>query len=236
MTLMSKSILATVFLAAGLVATLLMLALMGRAERKVSPVVLRRLHKIFGGIFLVLLVVISYFCLAYVKMAGEGLTVRAVFHGVLALTLFIVLVLKISIVRFYREFMRFVPSLGLAVFVLAFLVYTTSAGYFFIVGAGGRSVPPLEGAGSRLSAEVENGRMLFARKCSYCHYADSDQGKLGPGLREVLTRETLPKSGRPATPENIREQLINPFGNMPSFRALLTEKEINELIAYLSTL
>ncbi|MFQ5906387.1 MAG: DUF6529 family protein [bacterium] len=84
MSLLVKAILSTVFLGTGVVAVMCMLTLMGRAQRKMSVTVLRRMHRVFGLLFLVLLLLISYFCLGYVKMAGEDLSGRAVFHGVLA--------------------------------------------------------------------------------------------------------------------------------------------------------
>lgn len=237
MSLLAKSVLATVFLGAGLIATLLMLTLMGKSERTASPAALRRLHKLFGAIFLILLLIISFYCLHYVKIARENLSTRAVFHGVLALTLFIVLVLKIAIIQFYREFMRFVPSLGLTVFALAFLVYATSGGYYFLVAGSATTVLRVEEAAPTApSADVEEGGALFAQKCSFCHSADTDDERLGPGLMEVLKRETLPSSGRPATAANLREQLLNPYGNMPSFKGRLAEQEIHALLAYLASL
>jgi hypothetical protein len=133
MPLHTKSIVAIFFLAAGLVAVICMLTLMGRAERKIGTTFLRRLHKGAGAVFAIMFLVISYFCLQYVKMLGEGMSVRVVFHGVLALALFIVLALKLSIVQFYKQFLRYVPGLGMIVFALAFLVFCTSAGYFFLV-------------------------------------------------------------------------------------------------------
>jgi mono/diheme cytochrome c family protein len=239
MSLLVKSVLATVFLGTGLVATLLMLTLMGRSGRTVSPAALRRLHKLFGAIFLILLLIISFCCLHYVKIAREHLSTRAIFHGVLALTLFIVLVLKILIIQFYREFMRFVPALGLTVFALAFLVYTTSGGYYFLVAGRATTITieRLEDAPATApSADVQEGGALFAQKCSFCHSADTDDERRGPGLRALLKRQTLPSSGRPATAANLREQLLNPYGNMPSFQGRLTEKQIDALLAYLATL
>jgi cytochrome c2 len=60
--------------------------------------------------------------------------------------------------------------------------------------------------------------------------------KIGPGLKGILTREKLPVSGKPATPENVIHQLKEPFKDMPSFRSSLSEQDINDLIAYLKTL
>jgi len=237
MSLLVKSVLASVFLGCGLIAAACMLALMGKAERRMSAVTLRRLHKAFGAAFAILLLVISYFCLEYVRMGGEDLSVRAVFHGVLALALFIVLVLKLSVVRFYREFTRFVPSMGMMVLVLGFLVFSTSAGYFFL-GAGRTPLTRSteESAVVELSSDAEQGAALFDSNCSFCHYADREEGKMGPGLKGILKKDTLPFSGKPATPENVRQQLTAPVGSMPSFSSTLSEEQVEHLLAFLETL
>ncbi|UCB51531.1 MAG: cytochrome c [Candidatus Zixiibacteriota bacterium] len=234
MSLYTKSVVAIFFLLFGLVAVICMLTLMGRAERKIGATFLRRLHKIAGAIFAVMFLVISYFCLHYVEMAGEGLSTRAMFHGVLALALFFILALKISIVQFYKQFLRYVPGLGMTVFGLAFAVFFTSAGYFFLVTekttvAGETTSQVSESSG------VERGEALFDKQCSFCHYADRTDSKMGPGLRGVLKKETLPVSGRPATPENVTQQLLSPYQNMPSFRSL-SEQEIEDLLIYLKSL
>ena len=234
MTLYSKSILAIFFLAVGLTAVICMLTLMGRTQRKISATFLRRTHKIAGAVFAVMYLVISYFCLHYVEMAGDGLSTRGVFHGVLALAVFFVLALKISIVQFYKQFLRYVPGLGMTVIGLAFAVFFTSAGYFFLVTekttvAGEATSEVSEASG------VERGRALFDNQCSFCHHADKTDSKLGPGLKGVLKEETLPASGRPATPENVTQQLLNPYQSMPSFSSL-SEQEIKDLVAYLTTL
>lgn len=235
-----KSILAIFFLLAGLVAVLCMLALMGRAERKISAVFLRRTHKIAGALFAVLLVIISYICIKYWAMMGDQLSLRAVIHSTLALGLIIVFILKISIVQFYKEFIRYVPALGMIVFSLAFVVFCTSAGFFFL--SSGQTAVAEKAEAEKpvpvVSAEgnPESGKSLFENKCSFCHYADRSDSKIGPGLKEILKKETLPASGRAATPQNVREQLLNPYRNMPSFKAALTEQNIRDLLAYMATL
>jgi mono/diheme cytochrome c family protein len=79
------------------------------------------------------------------------------------------------------------------------------------------------------------GLVLYEQKCAFCHYSDKEDSKLGPGLKGLFKNETLPHSGRPATDENVRKQLIEPEGTMPSFSSL-SEKELAHLVAYLKTL
>jgi mono/diheme cytochrome c family protein len=235
MSLYAKSILAIILLGFAFVAAGSMLTLMGRPEHKTSPVFLRRLHKISGGVFAVTFLVISYFCLHYVKMAGDAMSTRAVFHGVLASFLFAVLALKLSIAQFYRQFLKYMPAMGMIVFSLALVVFFISSGYFLLVTKEAKPTgQPAEQTNGLTDAQ--SGAMLFESKCSFCHYADRTDTKLGPGLEGVLKRETLPASGRPATPENIERQLLTPYQNMPALGKSLSGQEIKDLVAYLKTL
>ncbi|UCC39819.1 MAG: cytochrome c [Candidatus Aminicenantes bacterium] len=232
-----KSILATFFLLAGLIAVISMLTLMGRQGRKISANFLRKAHKISGFIFCVLLIVISYFCIKYWVTAGDQISARAIAHSVLALALFIIFILKILIVQFYKQFLKYVPVLGMIVFALSFIVFSTSAGFFFLrtFCEKGETVEAAVTPRTDLQGNVEKGALLYNNKCGACHYANKEDKKLGPGLKNILRKERLPHSGRPANIENIKSQLIKPVLTMPSF-SNLTEQELADLLAYLETL
>ncbi len=234
---MIKSILAVFFLLAALIAVICMLSLMGKAERKVSAQLLRKMHRVAGFVFTSLLLLISYFCLKYWAMVGDQISTRAVLHGVLSLALIIVFILKISIVQYYKQFLRFVPIMGMIVFVLSFMVFSTSAGFFFLrtLGARAESSDISEPAQTPPQGSTEKGAALFKSKCLSCHFADKEESKQGPGLKNVLKKEKLPFSKRPSNIENIKKQLKTPFLTMPSFVSL-SQHEIADLIAYLKTL
>jgi len=233
----TKSILSIFFLLTAFVSALSMLTLMGKTvtERNTSPVFLLRVHKWSGLFFIVLFLVISVFCLRYVAFIGDQLLVRAVFHGVLALVLFVVLLLKLSIVKFYRQFLKLVPQMGMTVFSLAFVTFCLSAGFFFLTRWHSSEVQA-QLPSVTTSGNTQIGERIFDNKCSFCHYADKAETKIGPGLKDVLRKEKLPVSGKPSTPENVIQQLKNPFKNMPSFQSSLSEQNIKDLIAYLKTL
>jgi len=232
-----KSILAIFFLLAAIIAVISMLSLMGKTERKTSDKLLRKMHKSSGFVFTGFLLVISYFCLKYWAIVGDQLSTRAVFHGVLSLALIIILILKLSIVQFYKQFLRLVPVMGMIVFVLSFVVFGTSAGFFFLrtLGARAESLDISEPAQTPPQGSAEKGASLFKNKCLSCHYTDKEENKHGPGLKSILKKERLPFSKRPANVENIKKQLKTPFLAMPSFVSL-SQQEIADLIAYLKTL
>jgi len=233
---MIKTILAIFFMSTAFAATFSMLTLMGRTERKTSTAFLRRMHKGSGLVFIAFLLVLTYLCLRYWAKAGDQVSTRAVFHVVLSFAVIIVLVLKISIVRFYKQFLRFAPLMGLTVFILSFVVFSISAGFFFLRTLCAKTTASeISASQAMIRGDPEKGALLFSRMCSFCHYPDREESKQGPGLKNILRREKLPSSGRPASIENIRKQLRTPFVAMPSFSAL-SDQEIADLIAYLEKL
>ena len=219
-----KSIMGLIFFAAALGAALSMLTLMGRQNRKMKPSLLKILHKINGYIFLI----------KYVAGVGDSLSPRAISHSILALFLLIIFFIKILIVRFFKQFLKFVPVFGMIVLTLAFVVTATSAGFYFLRSADSvstsmdNSTLPVKS----LEGFAETGAVLFQNKCGFCHYSDREEGQTGPGLKGLLKKEKLPHSGRPATIENVKNQLINPVSFMPSFKDL-PEQDIADLLAYL---
>ena len=83
----------------------------------------------------------------------------------------------------------------------------------------------------------EEGSELFRNKgCAHCHFTDSNETKVGPGLAGLFQLDKLPMSGREVTEENVRKQLVNPYENMPSFADRLTEQQIDQIISYLKSL
>jgi len=210
---------------------------MGKSERKISANLLRKMHKIAGFVFCALLVLISYFCIKYWVVVGDQLSARAVSHGILALALIIVFILKLSIVQFYKQFLRFVPVMGMIVFALSFVVFSTSAGFFFLrtYGVKAETVETATAPEAALEGNIERGAVFFNSKCNACHYPDREDKKLGPGLKNILKKERFPHSGRPANIENIKSQLMRPILTMPAF-SNLSEQELADLLAYLETL
>jgi Family of unknown function (DUF6529) len=87
-----------------------------------------RAHRASGDAILVLLVIVGAMCLA---VAGEDHGGDdAAFHAVTGGLLFIVLALKVVVIRWWHAAGRFLPLLGASVFVLLALTWFGSAGDF----------------------------------------------------------------------------------------------------------
>jgi hypothetical protein len=127
-----KTIVGGAFLAAGTAAFLTMMSLMGRPGRTGDTGRGRRVHRVFGWAYVVLLVPLVYLGLDFVGEMGDGMSTRAVFHIVLAVALVAVLLLKVLVVRVFKGFVKNAPALGLALFVLTLVVYLISGGFFLV--------------------------------------------------------------------------------------------------------
>jgi cytochrome c len=82
--------------------------------------------------------------------------------------------------------------------------------------------------------DAAKGKDVFDQ-CSVCHNADSEEVKVGPGLKGLFKRAKL-KNGNPVNEANVRD-MINMGGNgMPSYSDQLSEQDKSDVIAYLKTL
>lgn len=245
MDIYAKTILAALLLVIGFVATLSMLYLLGGREKVRKPNRVRGVHRAFGFVFFILLLVLVFTGMRYVAWGRSEPAARPIIHVVLAAALFTVFVLKLLIVRFYRGLLGVVSTLGMIVFVLTVLVFSTSAGYYLArrgemrhwnIGASAEQAGEgVESAPEVAAGSVEQGAAVYEKNCAFCHYSDRTDSKLGPGLEGILKAEKLPVSGRPADVENIMSTLENPIGTMPAFTKL-TEAEVRDLIAFLETI
>ena len=82
--------------------------------------------------------------------------------------------------------------------------------------------------------DAAKGKEVF-EQCGVCHNADSEEKKMGPGLKGLFKHDKL-KNGKKPTEANVRA-MINAGGNgMPSYSDMLTDEEKDNVIAYLKTL
>ncbi|HJX00282.1 MAG TPA: cytochrome c [Terriglobales bacterium] len=86
-----------------------------------------------------------------------------------------------------------------------------------------------------LTIQEQHGREIFQAHCAICHNAYRKEPLQGPPLVGVFRKKELP-SGIPATDEHVRETILTGRRNMPPFTALLDERQLNELLAYLHAL
>jgi predicted membrane protein len=124
-----KTILGAVFLAAALTSFLSMMTLMGKPEKKTDPAKLIKIHRAAGIFITILLVPLIYLGARFLGQMGDAMSIRSGFHVVLAIAFVVLLILKIAIVRVYRNFLKHAPVLGMMIFILAVIVFAISAGF-----------------------------------------------------------------------------------------------------------
>jgi mono/diheme cytochrome c family protein len=84
------------------------------------------------------------------------------------------------------------------------------------------------------SGDAASGKTIFEGNCSDCHESSSTETKVGPGLKGVKSGK-LP-SGKPASHATILNLLNSGTDVMPSFKDTLTDKQKEDVIAYVMTL
>lgn len=80
------------------------------------------------------------------------------------------------------------------------------------------------------------GKEVFEKKCAICHFADSDQKKIGPGLKGLSKRGTFTVNGNKVTTESLRTWIENGDSLMPGMKDSLEPAQIKDVVAYVKTL
>jgi len=225
-----------------------MFEVFGRGEKKYNIEKLKKIHRANGIFYLLFFVLITYFCIDFILKTKAELSPRATFHGVFALTVIILLGLKVFFVRVYRQFYGKVQTIGLLVALMTFGMVGTSGGYYLLITKFGlekmpeRVAEPKREVQERIKVVVKTdpdsinkGKELYESKCYFCHDAYSNKIIVGPGHKGILKNPQLPVSKKPATPENVADQLRSPYRDMPSF-SYLSDDEVQNIIAFLNTL
>ncbi len=219
-----------------------MFEIFGRAEKKYNIEKLKKIHRLNGKFYFLLYIIITYFCLDFILKTKTEPSPRATFHGVFALSIIVLLLLKVSFIRIYKQFYSYVKTVGILIALLTFGMIGTSAGYYLLITKFGTEVLlkkeiPKE-AKIIIKTDIESirkGKELYESKCSFCHDPNSTVKIVGPGHKGIMKNPFLPVSKKPATPENIAHQIKNPYKDMPFF-SYLSDEDILNLIAYLNTL
>jgi cytochrome c2 len=82
--------------------------------------------------------------------------------------------------------------------------------------------------------DAAKGKAVF-QQCGVCHQAESDEKKIGPGLKGLFKKAKL-ADGKKLTEATVRSKVEGGGNGMPAYKNMLTDGEENNLIAYLKTL
>ena len=107
------------------------------------------------------------------------------------------------------------------------------AGAIALAGASLYS-PHAYAQGKKGGGDAAKGKMVF-EQCAVCHDAESNDAKIGPGLKGLFKKDKLP-SGKATSDANVMTQINDGGNGMPAYKDILSAPEKADLLAYLKTL
>src|SRR5512134_3162301 len=99
-----KSLLSIVVLVLTVIGMVTMFEVFGRTEKRYDVEKLKRIHKIAGIFYLLLFLIISYYCFRFIVLSKVELSARSTFHSIFAIAIVALFGVKVSFVRVYRQF------------------------------------------------------------------------------------------------------------------------------------
>lgn len=87
-----------------------------------------------------------------------------------------------------------------------------------------------------LTPQQAAGRRVYDSYCDRCHEPYSSRGKQGPSMKGVFKRQYLELSGLPANDDRVSELILSGRSKMPAYSQVLTQQQVQDLLAYLHTL
>ena len=82
--------------------------------------------------------------------------------------------------------------------------------------------------------DAAKGKAVF-EQCGVCHNPDSDEKKMGPGLKGLFKKDKM-ANGKKPTEATVRQRIDDGGNGMPAYKDMLSDQEKDDLIAYLKTL
>lgn len=95
---------------------------------------------------------------------------------------------------------------------------------------------PKKSVGHATAGSAARGKEVFEQKCAMCHFADSDQKKIGPGLKGISKRGTFTVNGNKVTTQSLTTWIENGDSLMPGMKETLEPGQIKDVVAYVKTL
>ena len=86
-----------------------------------------------------------------------------------------------------------------------------------------------------LNPQQVRGRAIYDLRCAGCHEPYRDKDLNGPTMKGVFKKQYLP-SGMRASDERVSDIIMMGKPKMPAFGAVLTQDQLQDLLAYMHTL
>src|SRR5260370_10731874 len=89
-----------------------------------------RAHRVAGSLFIALFCIMTWFMILKIKDRPDELPAPSMLHALIAVVMAPLLFIKVLVARYYRNHTSILVPLGLTIFVLAFVLVTTTTGPF----------------------------------------------------------------------------------------------------------
>lgn len=88
------------------------------------------------------------------------------------------------------------------------------------------------------SGDAAKGKEVFETNCSICHESESDATKVGPGLKGWSKKPPHDFNGKQHihNEETLRGQIKDGSASMPPMGSLVSDEEMNDLVAFVMSL
>jgi ferredoxin-NADP reductase len=129
-------------------------------------------HRVGGYMFIALFFLMSYFMAERTSNELDELSMRALVHVLVAMSLAPLLFVKVLIARYYKTYYSALTSLGLLIFCLAFLLVVLTAGPYLLRATSAKDISPATTNASSQPIDLRESEALMQKKCSHCHTLD----------------------------------------------------------------
>jgi len=155
-------------------------------------------HRLAGYLFIALFCVMGYFMVARLGDVGGGAPASTMIHLSLAMVLSPLLFVKVLIARYYKGYYSFLMPIGLAIFVLSFVLIGITAGPSLAHHASMQTVSLASIDLPPAAVDMNLAALTMEQRCSKCHNLDRIAGarKDARGWLATVNRmQSLPHSG-----------------------------------------
>src|ERR1700754_4776897 len=76
----------------------------------------------------------------------------------------------------------------------------------------------------RAAGDAAKGKELFEQQCAVCHNADSEEKKMGPGLKGLFKKDKM-NNGKKPTDATVKAKIDEGGNGMPPYKDMLSDQE-----------
>jgi hypothetical protein len=161
----TSTILSILFLVFGTAAVGTMMMRFGRQATSRTLLII---HRVAGWSFALVFVIMTVVMSERMTRHWEQLSALTTVHATLAVSLLLLLTLKVVIPRFFPGLMKHLFLIGFSIFLLAFTLVGISAGYYLALKI--RKIPYISHNDlSNTQLDAQRGKQFLIVKCSTCH-------------------------------------------------------------------